>query len=132
MERGRLEFINNNIHKLFNSEISSTSSILTFTPNINLDFEGTCVLNEITSLIGVWNLRSIHLQRGPDEYRSLFIEYMELETLKNIINTKCLEYYKGKLVSTFYTIDGNFDVFKESFYNYLNNYVEFNLNSFKN
>jgi hypothetical protein len=129
MERARLEFINNNIHKLFNSEISSTS-ILTFMPNTKLDFESTCILNEITSLIGVWNLRLV-VQRDPDEYCSLFIEYMELETLKHIINTKCLEYYKSKLVSTFYIIDGNFDVFKESFYNYLNNYVEFNLNAFK-
>jgi hypothetical protein len=128
MERIRLQFINDNIHKLFNLD-----SLLAFTPNISLDFESTCILNEITSLIGVWNLRS-SLQKSPDEYRSLFIEYIELETLKYIINTKCLEYYKGKLQSqsSFYTIDGNFDIFKESFYKYLNNYVEFNITSFKN
>lgn len=127
MERIRLQFINDNIHKLFNLD-----SLFTFTPNINLDFESTCVLNEITSFIGVWNLRS-SIRQNQDEYRSLFIEYIELETLKHIINTKCLEYYKGKLQSqSFYTIDGNFDIFKDSFYTYLNNYVEFNIRSFKN
>lgn len=129
MNHSKLVFIKNNINVLMNSESNANNASyecsLTFVkPIITIDI--IILLNELTVLSNI------------SRQSSLFIDYMTIETIKYIIDNKCLEYIKLKKsvnwLSSSVEITENhveYITYKNSVYSYINEYVNNNISNWQ-